>query len=105
MFWVFIFVLALAGGTVALLASVLPVAHDNLEPSSLLVVRRRPRWRQLPELAPLDHSAPDELMTVTEAHRTLQIHVACPPWLCPAKTMAMTVLNVNNRRKPSRTIL
>ncbi|MEU4418256.1 hypothetical protein [Nocardia salmonicida] len=104
MFWVFISVLALAGGAVALLASILPVAPGDLDPNSLLVARRS-RVRLLPDLAPLDHSAPEVLMTVARAHRAQQLHVACPPWLCPAKAMAMTILDANNRRFPSKTIL
>ncbi|MFD4444813.1 hypothetical protein ACFWPK_34055 [Nocardia sp. NPDC058519] len=104
MFWVFISVLALAGGAVVLLASILPVAPGDLDPNSLLVVHRR-RVRLLPELAPLDHSAPEVLMTVTQAHCALQVHVACPPRLCPAKAMAMATLEANNRRFPSKTIL
>lgn len=105
MFWGSICVLALAGGTVALLASILPVSPHSLEPSCLRVVRRRRRTFQLTELAPLDHCAPDEPMSVADAHRAQQIHAACPPWLCPAKTVAMSVLTANNRRTPSRTIL
>ncbi|WP_328660297.1 hypothetical protein [Nocardia salmonicida] len=104
MFWVFISVLALAGGAVVLLASILPVAPDDLDPNSLLVARRR-RVRPLPDLAPLDHSAPEALLTVAQAHRAQQVHVACPPWLCPAKAMAMTILEANHRRSHSKTIL
>ena len=106
MFWAFISILATTGGAVALLASILPVAPGDLDPNNLLVVNRcRRRSLQLPELTPLDHTAPEGLMTVTQAHRALQVHVACPPWLCPVKAIAMTILDANNRRSPSKTIL
>ncbi|MGS2809421.1 hypothetical protein [Nocardia sp. MW-W600-9] len=88
----------------ALIVCLTPPSFGDLEPR--LVTRRRPQPVYYFELLDLiDHTAPESPLTLQQAHRESQLHAPCPPWLCPRKSAALAVLDANNRRSPSRTIL
>ncbi|MGY0497079.1 hypothetical protein ACWZHB_01085 [Nocardia sp. FBN12] len=84
-----------------LIVCLTPSDYGDLEPK--IVTRRRHQPFYYYELLDLlDHTAPEEPMTLERAHRESQLHAMCPPWLCPRKNAAIELLESKNRRSLRR---
>ena len=90
-----VFTVVTAAATLAF-CLVSPADHTQDRPQEEFAPRE-PTCTDTRPIPPWVHTTPTQPLSITQAHRVMQDHIDCPPWLCGMKAAATQTLRETGR--------